>query len=73
MITRFAAAVVLVDYEALWVHVGQRAIPTIRAHCPAVACDLASRRLLFDAEDSVVRLASVRSRKPHRRPNVRVA
>lgn len=69
MITRFVAALVLVDYEALWVHVGQRAIPTIRAHCPAVACDLATHRLLYDAEDSVGRLARVKTRKPHRRPN----
>ncbi len=70
MITRFiAAAVVLVDYEALWVHVGRRPIPTIRAHCQPIACDLTTHRLLFDAADSVLRLSTVRTRKPHRRPN----
>lgn len=62
MIARYAGDVILVDYEGLWVHSGRRAIATIRRHCEPIACDVKTRLLLFDAEESKARLASIPSR-----------
>lgn len=62
MIARYETDIILVDYEGLWVHSGRRPIATIRRHCEPIACDVATHLLLFDAEESKTRLASVPSR-----------
>lgn len=67
MIYRPAGDRVLMDYEALWVHCGQPAMSTLRAKCAPVACDLRTRLLLFDADDSAEIMRAVKRRAPHRR------
>lgn len=57
----------LVDYEALWVYSGHRPIATIRAHCEPVACDVQTRRLLYDVDRSLSVLGLIARRAPHRR------
>jgi len=66
MIYRRYARGVLLDYEALWVDLGQPAVSTMRKHCHPVACDVATRQLLFDADESKERMAKVRRRARHR-------
>lgn len=70
MIVRYLEDADLGDYEALWVASERRPIATIRAHCDPVACDVATRRLLFDLGESVAKLAQVGKRRPHRRMRV---
>ena len=67
MIARFQGDTILVDYEGLWIHSGRRAISTIRRYCEPVACDVATRLLLFDAEASKDRLSRIPQRAPHTR------
>jgi hypothetical protein len=67
VIARYEADRILVDYEGMWVHSGRRPIATIRRYCEPVACDVATHRLLFDADVSKERLAAVKRRAPHTR------
>ena len=57
---------VLMDYEALWVHIGKPGVSTMRKHCQPVACDVATHVLLFDADESKEQMAKVRRRARHR-------
>lgn len=67
MIARREGDAFLVDYEGLWAYTGRRAISTIRRHCEPVACDVTTKLLLFDAEQSHARLSAVPSRASGRR------
>jgi hypothetical protein len=66
MIYRPHARGVLMDYEALWLHTGKPGVSTMRKHCQPVACDVATRQLLFDADESQERMAKVKRRARHR-------
>lgn len=63
MVVRRVEGRVLVDYEALWVHVGRRSPATIRKHCPTVGTDEETGLLLYDAEQSKAILAGIPIRK----------
>lgn len=62
MIVRYAGQRTLIDCEALATQLG-RPVATIRAHCVPVASDLATRRLLFDADQAVSILAVIPTRR----------
>jgi hypothetical protein len=66
VIVRYGPTVTLMDCEALAVQL-RRPVSTIRAHCEPIAADVATRRLLFDADAMAERLASIKQRAPHRR------
>lgn len=52
----------LLDMEAVLVMHRTATRPTIRRHCPPVACDVGTRRALYDSEQVVEVLAKVEPR-----------
>lgn len=66
MIVRYHGRLTLMDCEALAVSLG-RAPATIRKHCTPIACDWATWRQLYDADQASQSLAAVACRRPHQR------
>lgn len=67
MIVRWDGDAVLLDVQGLWAHCGRRPISTIRRYCEPIACDVATKVHLYDADDSAERLKSVKRRASHSR------
>ncbi|HZM83786.1 MAG TPA: hypothetical protein VFC19_49340 [Candidatus Limnocylindrales bacterium] len=67
MIVRHHDGFTLMDIEALTIQLGRRAPATIRKHCTPVASDIATRRHLYNADQSIVRMASIPERHTSRR------
>lgn len=61
IVRRVASNLVLIDRQGLsqWL---RRPVATIRVHCRPVACDVATRRALYDVEACQAQLGDIQRR-----------
>lgn len=66
--------IMLMDVEALSVRLGRRSPATIRKHCTVIACDWATWRQLYNADEAITRMADIPERKTvHRQGQLQTA